>query len=186
MKKLSLIAVGLIACLAIGSASLAVAGQTSKVKKVKSKISLTYTAATTGPATTTPGTTTPGTPCTPYTPCNPCDPYTMCLDPYTPDGTTTPGTTTPGKTNDDASFKGAVSSKKKLCKKGRKVKVKNVDTGQTFGEKKTDKAGNYGIAAGAGAAKGTYIAKVKKKVKTKKNGGKIVCKKAKSKTVTVS
>ncbi len=132
MKRLSLIALALVACLAIGSASLAVAGP--GLTKVKTKVTLAYTSV--GPP------------------------------PY-------------GQSN----FHGKVKSKKRVCRKGRKVRVKNVDTGTIFGKAKTNKKGRYFISAGSGAPKGTYVAKVKKK-KLKKKG--IVCKKAKSAKVTVS
>jgi hypothetical protein len=67
---------------------------------------------------------------------------------------------------------------KKACKKGRKVKVKDV------GKTKTNKKGEYEIVLNGPAAPGTYQAKVKKKT-IHKNGEKIVCKKGKSK-LTVS
>ncbi len=154
MRKLSLIAVGLIACLVIGSASLAVAANKAQVKRVKSTISLAYTVANTkGPK-------------GPYDPSNPSDPYNENVK--------------------KASFNGKVGSKKKFCRKGRTVKVKNITTKQIFGTAKTNKAGNYVVNAGKGAPAGTYRAKVKKKVKVRQNGNKLVCKRAKSGTVTVS
>lgn len=61
------------------------------------------------------------------------------------------------------------------------VKVKNVGTGKVVGKTKTNKLGNYAISAGSGAAKGTYQAKVKKKI-----AGRNICKKAVSNKVTVS
>lgn len=136
MKRLSLIALALVACLAIGSVTMAVAGQ-SQAKKVKTKVTLSYTPSQTGPY------------------------------------------------GEQASFNGKVKAKK-VCRKGRKVSVKNVGTGAIVGKTKTNKKGKYSISAGSGAAPGTYQAKVKKKTKKKKNGTKIVCKRAKSNKVTVS
>jgi len=131
MKKLSTLAVALIAILAIGSVTTAMAVQ-SLAKKVPSKVTLSYTRA---------------------------------EGPY-----------------DQSSFNGKVTAKKKVCRKGRKVIVKNANTGQTFGQAKTDRRGKYAISAGSGATpRITYQATVKKK-KVRKT----VCKKAKSNKVTVS
>lgn len=73
------------------------------------------------------------------------------------------------------SFSGKVKSKVKKCKKKRKVTVKNV------GSTKSDKKGNWRIDGAGDVLPGTYRAKVKKKTV-----GNIVCKKAKSKPVTVA
>ncbi len=127
MKRLSMIFVALVACLAIGMSSVAAAG----TAKVKTTVSIAYQAGS---------------------------------GPY-------------GQSN----FHGKVKSKKKACIKGRTVKVKNVSTGATVGTTKSDKKGNYTIGSGSSAAKGTYVAKVKKKVTNR-----FICKKAKSPTVTVS
>jgi hypothetical protein len=87
----------------------------------------------------------------------------------------------------EAVFKGKVGVKggknisskaKKKCKKKRTVVVKQVG-GDKFGKTKTNKTGRYSLDA-SDAESGQYVAKVKKKVK-----GNIVCKKAKSKKVTV-
>jgi hypothetical protein len=74
-----------------------------------------------------------------------------------------------------------ISSKaKKKCKKKRTVVVKQVGGGK-FGSTKTNKTGRYSLdASDAYTQPGDYVAKVKKKKK-----GKFVCKKAKSKPVTV-
>jgi len=80
--------------------------------------------------------------------------------------------------NEAARFSGKVKAKKG-CKKGRKVKIANV------GKTKTDQRGKYEIPIKGAGAPGTSKAKVKKKT-IRKNGEKIVCKKGKSNTITVS
>jgi hypothetical protein len=90
----------------------------------------------------------------------------------------------------EAVFKGKVGVKggknisskaKKKCKKKRTVVVKQVGGGR-FGTTKTDKTGRYSLdASGAYTQPGDYVAKAKKKKK-----GKVLCKKAKSKPVTVT
>jgi hypothetical protein len=88
----------------------------------------------------------------------------------------------------DAVFKGKVGIKgknvsskaKKKCKKRRTVVVKQVGGGK-FGTTKTNKTGRYSVdATDPYTEPGQFVAKAKKKVK-----GKFVCKKAKSKPVTV-
>jgi hypothetical protein len=92
----------------------------------------------------------------------------------------------------NAEFKGKVSVKvknlsgkqkkkaKKKCKRKRTVVVKQVGGGK-FGNTKTDKTGRYSLnAGGAYNQPGDYVAVAKKKKK-----GQFVCKKAKSKPVTV-
>lgn len=88
----------------------------------------------------------------------------------------------------DALFKGKVSVKgknasskaKKKCKKRRTVVVKRVGGGK-FDTTKTNKNGRYSVdATDAYTEPGQFVAKAKRKVK-----GKFVCKKAKSKRVTV-
>jgi hypothetical protein len=89
----------------------------------------------------------------------------------------------------EAVFKGKVGVKgkkvstkaKKKCKKKRTVVVKQVGGGK-FGTTKTDKTGRYSLdASDAYTQPGDYVAKAKKKKK-----GKVLCKKAKSKPVSVS
>jgi glutamate synthase domain-containing protein 2 len=90
----------------------------------------------------------------------------------------------------EAVFKGKVGVKggknisskaKKKCKKKRTVVVKQVGGGK-FGTTKTDKTGRYSLdASDAYTEPGDYVAKAKKKKK-----GKVLCKKAKSKPVTVT
>jgi hypothetical protein len=123
------IALVLVACLAAGSLTLASA-DSSKVKKVKTKVSLAYKE--TGTA-----------------------PYNQ------------------------SSFSGKVKGKKG-CKKSRKVSIAGV------GKTKSSKSGKYSISRSSSAPAGTYQAKVKKKKIKKKGKPTIVCKKAKSKKVTVS
>ena len=79
-------------------------------------------------------------------------------------------------------FQGKVKSKKKVCKKRRKVVLKRngVSTGLRT---RSDKKGNYSITVGNAAA-GTYTTIAKKK-KVRRNGTKIVCKKGTSNPVVV-
>jgi hypothetical protein len=70
---------------------------------------------------------------------------------------------------------------KRKCKKKRTVSLVRKGAGKV-GTDRTDKKGRWGIPVGGSADPGQYIAKVKKK----KAGKKGVCKKGKSKTVTVS
>jgi hypothetical protein len=90
------------------------------------------------------------------------------------------------------SFSGKVKSKgkkkiKKKCKKGRNVIVirKAGNQKQKIGKTKSKKKGRWALDVGGLAEPGNYFAKVKKKVK-KKGGNKIVCKKGKSPTISVS
>jgi hypothetical protein len=78
-----------------------------------------------------------------------------------------------------AAFTGRVKGKKG-CNEDRKVKVV-----QGIGKTKSGNNGKYRIDLGSPAAPGTYTAKVKKKTITE-DGDRIVCKKAKSKPLTVS
>ena len=87
-------------------------------------------------------------------------------------------TGTPPYEEQTATFFGKVKAKKG-CKKGRQVKVPGAGTTRSAND------GKYEISLSDPAAPGTYRAKVKKK-KIQKNGKKIVCKKGKSKPVTVS
>lgn len=78
----------------------------------------------------------------------------------------------------ESKFSGRAKTKK-VCRPNRKVSIKGV------GKAKTNRRGGYSISAGSGVAPGTYRAVVKKRV-IKKNGNRVVCKKGKSKPVTVS
>jgi hypothetical protein len=82
---------------------------------------------------------------------------------------------------ENASFSGKVKAKKG-CKKNRKVKVKE-EGGQTVGKDRSNNNGRYEVAAGS-FNEGDFFAKVKKK-KLEKKGKTIVCKKARSKTISV-
>jgi hypothetical protein len=82
---------------------------------------------------------------------------------------------------ENASFSGKVKAKKG-CKKKRKVTVKE-EGGATVGTDKSNNNGRYEVAAGS-FNQGDFFAKVKKKKIEKKNKT-IVCKKAKSKTITI-
>jgi hypothetical protein len=82
---------------------------------------------------------------------------------------------------ENASFSGKVKAKKG-CKKNRKVKVKQVG-GTTVGTDKTNNNGRYEVSAGS-FNEGSFFAKAKKK-KIHKNNKTIVCKKGKSKTITI-
>jgi hypothetical protein len=79
-------------------------------------------------------------------------------------------------------FNGKVKSKKKFCKKHRKVIVfrKKPGPDAKFGSDFTNKKGNYVVAPGKTAKSGNYYAVAKKKKK-----GKTVCKKGVSKTIFV-
>lgn len=80
----------------------------------------------------------------------------------------------------NSSFKGKVGSKKKKCRKGRSVTVKEVGVGNV-GTDKTDKKGKYRVPAGhvmepdEYSEFSTFYAVAKKKRK-----GNTICKKAKS------
>jgi hypothetical protein len=81
--------------------------------------------------------------------------------------------------------KGKKSAKKK-CKKGRTVVViRKSPQKQKLGKVKSKKKGAWTFDVGGLAEDGDYFAKVKKKVK-QKGDDKIVCKKGKSPTITVS
>jgi hypothetical protein len=80
-------------------------------------------------------------------------------------------------------FSGDVGSKKKKCRKGRQVTVKE-QGGVSVGTDKTNKQGHYRIVVG-NADSGAYFAKVKKKVIKKNQKHKHVCKKARSDTISV-
>jgi hypothetical protein len=82
---------------------------------------------------------------------------------------------------ENASFSGKVKAKKG-CKKNRQVKVKQVG-GATVGTDKSNKNGKYEVSAGS-FNEGSFFAKAKKKV-IEKNNKTIVCKKGKSKTITI-
>jgi hypothetical protein len=89
------------------------------------------------------------------------------------------------------SFSGKVKAKgkakkkvKKKCKKGRNVVIKQAGGGK-LGNVKSKKKGVWSFNVGGEAEPGNYFAKVKKKVK-KKGDNKIVCRKGKSPTITVS
>lgn len=85
-------------------------------------------------------------------------------------------------------FKGKVRPKtksrkiKRKCRKNRTVKVKRVGSG-TIGTDKTNKKGRYKVVV-ANAPADQYFAKAKKKV-VRVKGKRVVCKKGKSKTITV-
>jgi hypothetical protein len=86
-------------------------------------------------------------------------------------------------------FKGKVKSRKKACRRHRKVTVLRKKPGPDakYGSDFTNRKGKYVVTRGDAthARAGKYYAKAKKKVKVKSNGTKIVCKKGKSKTITV-
>ncbi len=86
------------------------------------------------------------------------------------------GTSYSSSTED--TFFGKVKGKKG-CKKNRTVKI----VGTTLRDK-TNRTGDYEISAGE-ASPGTYTAKVKKKVRRKGDGTRIVCKRATSNSVAV-
>jgi hypothetical protein len=81
-------------------------------------------------------------------------------------------------------FDGDVDSKKKKCRKNRKVTVKRVGGGKV-GSDQTNNQGHYVVQVGGEAAPGDYFAKAKKKVIKKNKNHKHVCKKAKSNTISV-
>ena len=97
----------------------------------------------------------------------------------------------PGNSSDpydpyaQSSFEGRVKSKnrKKKCKRGRTVTVKEIGAGKV-GTAKTDRKGKYDVSAGDVLEPGeyeefsTFYAQVKKKRK-----GKTICKKAKSRII---
>lgn len=87
------------------------------------------------------------------------------------------GSTDPYDPYTEAAFKGQVKSDKKFCEVNRKVKVKSKDGLGTVGSDETNDKGRYRVEAG-GWGPGDYKAKAVRKVKKKKNGGKIVCKSA--------
>ena len=82
-----------------------------------------------------------------------------------------------------SSFEGRVKSKKRKCKKGRRVTVKEIGAGKV-GTAKTGRKGKYDVSAGDVLEPGeyeefsTFYAQVKKKRK-----GKAICKKAKSRII---
>ena len=84
----------------------------------------------------------------------------------------------------ESSFKGKVKSKKKKCRKGRTVVVKEVGEGKV-GQDKTNKKGKYSVPGGGALGPGEYdepgqfFAKAKKKKK-----GNTICKAAKSRRIT--
>ncbi len=96
-----------------------------------------------------------------------------------------------GSTYGDA-FAGKVKAKgqpkkiKKKCKKGRNLVLirKQGNQKEKVARGKSKKKGAYAFDVGA-ADPGNYFTKVKKKVK-QKGGNKIVCRKGKSPTITVS
>ena len=79
-------------------------------------------------------------------------------------------------------FSGKVSSKKKKCRQGRKVRVRR--DGTVVGTDVTNKRGKYHVG-NANPPPGTYVAKAKKKVIKKNANHKHVCKKATSVPVVV-
>ena len=81
-----------------------------------------------------------------------------------------------GPYGESAKFSGRAKAKR-VCRGNRKVTITDV------GKAKTDKNGRFVIDAD-GTAPGTYQASAKKKI-VKKNGKKVVCKKAKSPKVTI-
>jgi hypothetical protein len=81
-------------------------------------------------------------------------------------------------------FEGDVGSKKKKCRKNRKVTVKRVGGGKV-GSDQTNNQGHYVVKLNGDAAPGDYFAKAKKKVIKKNKNHKHVCKKAKSNTISV-
>jgi hypothetical protein len=95
----------------------------------------------------------------------------------------------PGSSSDpydpyaQSSFEGRVKSKKKRCKKGRRVVVKEIGAGKV-GTAKTHRKGKYDVFAGDVLEPGeyeefsTFYAQVKKRRK-----GKTICKKAKSRII---
>ena len=89
------------------------------------------------------------------------------------------GSTDPYAPSTDPDFKGRVESGKGFCFKNRKVKVKGKGGIGTVGSDLTNGSGRYHVDA-PGFGSGDYKAKVVKKKKTKKNGGKIICKSAKA------
>lgn len=101
-------------------------------------------------------------------PNNPYDPY----DPYGP--------------GSEARFTGKVKSERRKCKKNRKVVVKRELAGKDakVGSDITNRKGRYVIGQGNGATPGSYYAKAKKR-KIEKKHKIIVCKKARSETITV-
>jgi hypothetical protein len=86
------------------------------------------------------------------------------------------------------SFSGKVKPKangklKRKCRKGRKVTVRQVG-GSKVGTDKTNKKGKWVVSVGGLADPGQYRAKAKKK-KVRFKGRVVVCKKGKSKPITV-
>ena len=87
------------------------------------------------------------------------------------------------------SFSGKVKPKakgkiKKKCRKGRTVTVRQVGGGKV-GTDKTNKKGRWIVSAGGFVDPGQYRAKAKKK-KVKVGGSEVVCKRGKSRKITVS
>ncbi len=141
MRRLSLIALALVACLAVGSMTTALAGPV-QTKRIKSKVTIAYHA-----------------------------------DPPAP-----------GSYPQDNYFFGKVKARKKACRKGRRVSVKKTFTSEKIGKTLTNKKGRYRISAGffggTGAPAGTYRARAKKKTIVR-NGKRIICKRARSKKLTL-
>ena len=84
-------------------------------------------------------------------------------------------------------FNGKVKSPNKKCRKGRTVVVKRNESGSDpkIGTDKSNKKGKWEVDVGGLAPAGKYYAIAKKKNLGKKNGVKQICKKARSKSVTV-
>jgi hypothetical protein len=85
------------------------------------------------------------------------------------------------------SFFGKVKSKKHACEKNRKVKVFRRQPGpdaQFDGSDQSDNQGDWRITNGT-AAPGNYYAKAKKKVLKNNNKHKHVCKRGRSRTISV-
>jgi hypothetical protein len=82
-------------------------------------------------------------------------------------------------------FEGNVGSKKKKCRKDRKVKVFRTQGNQLIGTDQTNNQGRYVVAVGREASPGDYFAKAKKKLIKKNKKHKHVCKKAISPTIMV-
>ena len=86
------------------------------------------------------------------------------------------------------SFSGKVKPKakgklKKKCRKGRRVTVRQVG-GSKVGTDKTNRKGKWFVSVGGLADPGQYRAKAKKK-KIRFKGSEVVCKKGKSRPITV-
>jgi hypothetical protein len=92
------------------------------------------------------------------------------------------------------SFSGKVKAKKakaklkRKCRKGRKVTVVHRQAGgnERIGTDRSNRRGKWALDAGGLVEPGQYFAKAKKKKVKAKGGGKAICKKRKSKPITVS